>query len=43
MEVTHTHNGIATIGDMAVSSGKWYWETYYRASADFSDNALILG
>jgi hypothetical protein len=40
---TQTHNGIATTGTHAVSSGKFYWEIYYSASSDFSDGHLLAG
>ena len=40
---THTHNGIATLGTMAVKSGKWYWEVHYSASSNFGDGHLICG
>ena len=40
---TQTHNGIATTGTLGVSSGKWYWEIYYSASADFNDGHLLAG
>ena len=43
LKATHTHNGIATLGTMAVKSGKWYWEVHYSASSDFSDGHLICG
>ena len=40
---TQTHNGIATTGTLAPSSGKFYWEIYYSASSDFSDGHLLAG
>ena len=40
---TQTHNGIATTGTHAVSSGKFYWEIYYSASSDFNDGHLLAG